>query len=92
MQKGTAITGGANHPGVTRLAGFTIRESAGTAAVATVKLRKETAGGLTLEMIELVANGSLTVTYGQGNWKEASGGVWVEVVAGTVEGTLFQDS
>lgn len=92
MQVPTAITANSNHSAVTKLGGFTIRESAAIAAVATVRLRKAAVGGIILEVIELAANGSLTVSYGRGNYKEASGGTYVEVVAGTVEGSLFQDA
>jgi hypothetical protein len=92
MQVPTAITANTNHTAVTKLAGFSIREAAGIAAVATVRLRRAAVGGTIIEVIELPANGSLTVSYGRGNYKEASGGTYVEVVAGTVEGTLFQDA
>jgi hypothetical protein len=92
MQVGTAITPNSNHTAIDRFSGFTIRESAAIAAVATVRLRKGSVSGLILENIELAANGSLTVTYGKDNWKESSDGVYVEVVAGTSEGTLFNDA
>jgi hypothetical protein len=92
MQVPTTITANTNHTAVNKLAGFSIREAAGIAAVATVRLRKAAVSGIILEQIELAANGSLSISYGLGNYKEASGGVYVEVVAGTIEGTLFQDA
>ena len=90
-QEGIAMTANANHPTMDRFSGFTIREAAAIAAVATVRLRHAVVGGLILEQIELVANGSLSISYGTGNWKQSSGGVYVEVVGGTIEGTLFTE-
>lgn len=90
-QRAVAITANANHAGVEHLSGFSIREAAAIAAVATVRLRHAAASGTILEVIELAANGSLTVSYGAGAYKESSGGTYVEVVGGTVEGTLFTE-
>lgn len=72
-----------------RLLGWTIRESAGTAAVATAILRHgvEAAGNCTgnaFAFIELDANQSANMWYGD-RGKAAASGVCVDVVAGTVD-------
>lgn len=90
-QRPVTITANTNHAGIEHLSGFSIREAAAIAGVATVRIRHAAVGGTILEHIELAANGSLTVSYGQGAWKESSGGAYVEVVAGTIEGTLFTE-
>lgn len=90
-QRGVAITPNSNHTGIEHLSGFTVRESAAIAAAATFRIRHASVSGLILETVELPANGSLTVSYGAGAWKESSGGAYVEVVAGQFEGTLFTE-
>ena len=90
-QRAVAIVSDSNHDTVEHLSGFTIREAAAIAGVATVRIRHATVTGIILEVIELPANGSLTVSYGRGNWKESSGGAYVQIVAGTIEGSLFTE-
>ncbi len=82
------ITGGANHANVSRLTGWSIRESAGTPAAAAVNLRKAAVGGQIVATIELAANGSTTQVVNDG-WIACEGGCYVEVVSGTVEGVLY---
>lgn len=81
------ITGGANHSGVTRFAGFSIREAAGTPAAATVNFRSATVGGQILATVELAANESAMVFFP--GPIVASGGVYVEQAAGTISGVLY---
>lgn len=82
------ITANSNHTAVTRLGGYSIRESAATAAAAAVNLRRGTVAGQIIAVIELAANGSVTDMWP--GLVGATGGVYVEVVAGTVEGVLFE--
>ena len=89
-QFGTAITVNTNHAGVRNLSGFSIRETAGAAAV--VRFRVGTVSGTILETLSLVANASLGVVYGRGNAKRAEDGVYVQVVSGTIEGSLFDET
>jgi len=81
------ITADTNHTAVVRFAGFTIRESAGTPAVAAVNFRDETVSGQILWVLELAANESAGIVF-PGHVSTASG-VYVQVVSGTVSGTLF---
>ena len=84
------ITPNSNHTGVRNLSGFSLRETAGAAAV--VRLRIATVGGTILETLALTADASLGVVYGRGNSKRSSDGVYVEVVSGTIEGSLFNEN
>lgn len=71
--------------GVGTYYGFTIRETAG--AVAKVQVFDGTsATGTLLETISLVANGSDKAFYPGGMW--AANGIFVKILAGTVEGSL----
>lgn len=81
------ITANANHAGVTRLAGWSIKEAAGSPAVATVRLRDGAVGGQILFDIELAANESSNIMFPRSLRTEA--GVYVEQVAGTISGTLW---
>jgi hypothetical protein len=66
--------------------GLTIRETAG--AVATVRVFDGTsAAGTLLDTIALAANSSFGAWYGSGGITAAQG-IWFEVVAGTVEGSV----
>ena len=81
------ITANSNHATVDRLHGFSIRESAGAAASAEVNLRKATAGGQILYVLELAANESATLMLPEA--VSAEGGVYVQVVSGTISGVLW---
>lgn len=73
---------------VPTLYGWSIRESAGTPAVATVLIRSGSLSGPIVAAIELVADGSSTEWFGpQG--VQARGGLYVDVVAGAVEGSVY---
>jgi hypothetical protein len=67
--------------------GLTLRETAG--AVATIRLwdNASAASGVLLDTIALLANGSVSLNYYNGRW--FTNGVFAQVVAGTVEGTVF---
>lgn len=68
--------------------GFSIRENAGTAAPATVRIRQKDATGPILDEIELNANESAREWYGpQG--RKVRDDIFVEVVAGAIEGVIF---
>ena len=71
-----------------RLMGWTIRESAGTAAVATVVLRHDTVAttcdGPPFAYIELDANQSATMEYAD-RGKAAASGICLDWIAGTVD-------
>ena len=75
-----------------RLQGWTIRESAGTPAVATVVLRHDADGACdgtgVFAYIELAANGSDQQSYGDKGLAAASG-VCADVLAGTVDVNIF---
>ncbi|MEV0805736.1 hypothetical protein [Micromonospora sp. NPDC050200] len=68
--------------------GYTLRETAGTAAAATVRIwdNPAAASGALLDVVELPANGSAQAFYPGGI--RAHRGIYVEVVAGTVEGSV----
>lgn len=83
----TDISADSNHTGVTRFAGFSVRESAGTAAAAAVNFRRLDATGQILWVLELAANESAGIVF-PGNMS-APDGVYVEVVSGTVSGEIF---
>jgi hypothetical protein len=77
-----------------RLMGYTIRESAGSAAVATVVLRHDADGTCdgtaVVDFIELAANESLRVNHGPRGLAIASG-LCADVIAGTVDfGAFFR--
>lgn len=70
------------------LRGWSLREDAGTAAVATVRIWDGTsATGTVLAAIELAANASTSQAIPDG--LRAALGVFVEVVAGSVEGSVW---
>lgn len=82
---GTADVQGVS--GAATLAGYSIRESAGTAAVATVILRNgTTATDPIAALIELAANQSTTATLPA---VDCPGGVFVDRVAGETELVLY---
>ena len=82
------ITPDANHTAVTRFAGFTVRESAGTAAAAAVNFRHGTVSGQILWVLELAANSSDGVVFP--GYMSTPDGVYVQAVSGTVSGELLE--
>lgn len=71
----------------TKYIGITVRETS-NAATAVVRIRNSGAGGTILDTITLVANESVSYTYPRGR-AAASGTVYIQVVSGTVEGSVF---
>lgn len=88
-----AITANANHTGVTTLAGWSIREAAGSAGVAAVNIRKGVAAanntGTLLAVLEMAADTSNTYEFRTPLRGDATYGIYVEVVTGTVAGVLY---
>lgn len=77
-----------NQPAI-RLMGFSIREAAGTPAVATVIIRNGTADtGAILAVIELAADASINLWFGP-EGIDASLGIFVDRVAGTTQGAIY---
>lgn len=70
-----------------KLMGFSIGEDAGSPAAAKVRLREATSTGTILAVIDLEASSSSTKWFGP-EGKRAIGGVYVELVSGTVEGSV----
>lgn len=66
--------------------GRTVRETAGSTAVVKVHQGGSATGAL-LDTISLAANGSSTVLDAEG--VRFDGGVFIEIVSGTVEGSVF---
>lgn len=87
MNRPQTITADSNHSGVEALKGFSIVESAGTPAAAYVRLRKGAVGGDIIVHLKLAASGTANVEYITAI--SAEGGVYVEVVSGTVSGVLY---
>jgi hypothetical protein len=86
--KTTDVQGVAAADGL-RLVGYSIREAAASAAVATVRLRNGTADtDPILAIIELAADASSQITLPEGGL-DAADGVFVEVVAGEVDIVLY---
>jgi hypothetical protein len=71
-------------PGVYR--GFTIREAAGSTAVVRLFDNDDVGTGTCVEEISLAANESAREFYEAGIW--VSEGLWVEIVSGTVTGSV----
>lgn len=83
------IAANAAHATVDMLGGWSIREAATVAAAATVRLRVGTVAGQVLAVIEIPADGDDTFEFDRAVDVPGGAGVWVEVVAGTVEGVLY---
>ena len=77
-------------PGL-RLMGFSCRASAGSAAVAAFNIKHAATGaaGIQLVSVELAANASNTEWFGPQGLDCETNGLSIEVVAGTVDCTLF---
>lgn len=69
-----------------RYVGVSVAETAG--ALAKVRVRNATVAGVILDTITLQANESVSYTYPRGR-SAASGIIYVQVVSGTVEGSVF---
>lgn len=82
------VTANANHADVERLVGWSFHENAGSPAAATVRLRNNAVGGQVVAVIELAANESTTVSLCH---PLQVTGTYVEVVAGSVAGVLYQE-
>lgn len=86
--KPTRINVGANHPSIKQWRGFAIRESAGAAAV--VNFRSGSATGDILWPLNLAADEAAGIILGSGEDAiDSTAGMYVEVVSGTVVGTMF---
>ncbi len=83
--KASAITPNSNHTGATRFMGFTIAEDA--SAAAHVRFRDGSVSGTILATIHLAADQSAMITFPE--VMTASGGVYVQEVAGSIEGSLY---
>lgn len=84
-----ALTGsdGQHHSGVSVLRGWTIRETSG-AAVARVKMHAgNSTSGAVVGEVSLAANGAETIWLDDGI--ACAGGIYVDVITGAVEGSLF---
>jgi hypothetical protein len=84
----TTITPNSNHSGVTLLKGFNITEDA--SAAAHVRFRKAAVGGQIIATVKLAADGTAMIIFDEAISSE--GGVYVQEVAGSVEGVLFDAS
>lgn len=80
-----AITPDSLHSQVTNLRGFTIHED--SSAAAEVKIRDASATGTIIWFLQLAADESASIVFGES--LRAPGGVYVEEVSGSVEGSLF---
>jgi hypothetical protein len=81
------LTADSNHATLTRFVGFSVRESAGTAAAAAVNFRHGSVSGQILAVLELAANESATISLG--GVFQTPDGVYVQQVSGTVTGELW---
>lgn len=84
----TAVAAGAAAPaGAKKLWGFSLRESAGAAAV--VRIRDGVVGGAILATVSLTAGESDTQTFAKPVAVSHAAGPFVQVVSGAVEGAVF---
>lgn len=67
--------------------GCSVREAASSAAVAAFNVRATSASGPIIDVIELAANGSVNTWYDKGI--DAPGGIYFDVIAGEVAGSIF---
>lgn len=80
------VTANMNDTNVTRFAGFSVRESDGTPAVAAANFRHGSVSGQILAVLELAANESATIALPMADTPD---GVYFEVVAGTISGVAY---
>jgi hypothetical protein len=71
-----------------RLMGWSLRESAGTPAVAACNIREGSASGDIIAVLELAADSSSNVWFGPGG-VNAVGGIYFDVVAGEITGAVY---
>ncbi len=83
----TTVTVNALHPSVKVWRGFSFAETASSAAY--VRFRKGSATGDVAVHLKLAADESATIVVTKDNALEMDTGVYVEVVSGTVAGTLY---
>lgn len=69
------------------LYGWSVRESAGSAAVATFLIRNGSASGDIVAAVELLADYSQTVSFAHPVY--VPDGIYIDRVAGTIEGSIF---
>ena len=82
-----AITPDSNHSAVEKLKGFSIQEDAGAAA--SVILKKAASGGDAIWYLNLAADETASIVFGEDEYLSAEGGVYVDEVSGSVTGVLF---
>jgi len=81
------LTGDANHTDVVHYGGFSVRESAGTPAVAAVNFRHGSVSGQIVGVLELAANESADRSLP--GIIQTPAGVYVQVVTGEISGVLY---
>ena len=82
------ITANSNHASVEKWKGFSVRENAGTPAQAVVNFRKASVSGQIVGVLELNSEESATLVLTKRKIN-TEGGVYVQVVSGTIEGVLY---
>jgi hypothetical protein len=70
-----------------RYIGITVHETSGTAS-AVVRIRNQNVSGTILDVVSLLPNESVSLTYPRGR-AAASGTIFVQVASGAVEGSVF---
>ena len=86
--KPTRINDDSNHPAIALWRGFAVRETAAGAAV--VNFRSGSATGDILWPLNLAASEAAGIVFDSGDDAiESPDGVYVEVVSGSIVGTLF---
>lgn len=88
--KSVELTSDSNHADVDMWRGFSIRESAGSPAAATVLFKKASSGGELVGVLELQANESATLIISKRKIN-VEGGLYVDVTSGTISGVLYYD-
>lgn len=71
-----------------KLLGWSLRESAASAAAASANIREGSASGDIIAVIELAADGSETVWFGD-DGVVAYGGIYFDAVAGEITGVVY---
>lgn len=91
MATSIALTGAGQlvRTGPTEYRGFAIRESAGAPAAAVIRIYDGiSAAGVLLETISLAASESAREWYGGSQPLLAGNGIYVDIISGTVEGSV----
>lgn len=81
------LAAGTNHAPITRLAGWSVRETAGTPAQAKLRLRHGSSTGQILATVRLAQETSETVELNREI--RTPSGVYLEIVTGTVEAVAY---